>query len=221
MSNDNLMMAPEIADGVNGVCTKVKRAIHDHRNTHGGGYGYTSVDTFYEDMGPLLAEAGLFIVMNEVEAASDGKWLTLTFAFYIYHKSGKAFGPVMRSQGVLANGPQAYAAAQSYAEKYFIRQLFKIPTGEKEADADSQKNEPIPASKKTAAKQDSKPEPDYSKERDLAIEALKMSETLSDLDKWGVVNKPEINRMPAKDQQAIRDAFAEHKKVLEQKKEAA
>lgn len=204
-------MPPEIASGVNKVCTKAKIVVKDHRNTHGGGYAYASVDSFYEDMGPMLAEEGLFIVMNEAAAVSDGKWLMLTFHIYIFHTSGKAFGPIVRTQGVLANGPQAYAAAQSYAEKYFLRQLFKIPTGEAEADADSQKKEPIPVSKK--------PDPDYSKERDLLIKVLQGCADVEALDSWGVDNANGIKKLPKADYDAVSKAFADHKKQLQ--KEAA
>lgn len=221
MSNDNLAMPAEIAEGVNGVCLNVKKAIKDHRNTHGGGYAYASVDTFYEDMGPLLSEAGLFIMMDEARAESDGKWLMLTFNIYLYHKSGKAFGPVVRTQGVLANGPQAYAAAQSYAEKYFLRQLFKIPTGEKEADADSQPaKETIPATKKPDSHHKVPPE-NSAGDKQVALTAISMAKTVAELDKWAQDNKVEMDRLTDKDVAEVRKAFKEKHNELKQQKEAA
>lgn len=217
MSNDNLVMPAEIAGAVNDVCTKVKMAVKEHVNKHGG-YKYVSVDKFYEDMGPLMAEAGLFLVMNEAQSESDGKWLTLTFHIYLYHKSGKAFGPVVRSQGVMANGPQAYAAAQSFAEKYFIRQLFKVPTGEEEADADSQGKTQIPASKKPAS---NKVSPELSASaRAVAIEAIGMTQTLEILQSWGVDAKAEMDRMQPDDLAAVRAAFKRRHDELKQKEAA-
>lgn len=204
-------MPETIAGGVNNVCLNVKKSIKDHLNKHGG-YKYVSYDTFLEDIGPLMAEAGLFLVMNEAHSESDGKWLTLTFHIYLYHKSGAAFGPVVRSQGVMANGPQAYAAAQSFAEKYFIRQLFKVPTGEEDTDADSQGKAQIPASKK--------PSKDFTAERDLAIGALQMCADAEALDSWAVDNKDQIHRLPPAEQKAVREAFAAHKKTLQQKEAA-
>lgn len=213
-------MPAEIAEGVNGVCSNVKKAIKDHRNTHGGGYAYASVDTFYEDMGPLLSEAGLFIMMDEARAESDGKWLMLTFNIYLYHKSGKAFGPVVRTQGVLANGPQAYAAAQSYAEKYFLRQLFKIPTGEKEADADSQPKEAIPASKKSESHHKVSAS-NSAQDKQVALMAISMAQDIAALDKWAVDNKVEMDRLTDKDVAEVRLAFkAKHNELKQQKEDA-
>jgi hypothetical protein len=140
-----LVMPPEIASSIVKVAGNIKMVVKDHLNKHGG-YNYASVDNFYSDMGPILSDAGLIILMNELESKSDGKWLHITFAIHIYHSSGKSYGPVIRTQGVMANGPQAYAAAQSFTEKYFLRSLFKIPTGEAETDADAQAKQPIPAS---------------------------------------------------------------------------
>lgn len=219
MSNDNLVMPAEIAGAVNDVCTKVKMAVKEHVNKHGG-YKYVSVDKFYEDMGPLMAEAGLFLVMNEAQSESDGKWLTLTFHIYLYHKSGKAFGPVVRSQGVMANGPQAYAAAQSFAEKYFIRQLFKVPTGEEDADADSQGKAQIPAGKKVNGH---KVSPETSAvARDAAIMAIGMAQNLEILQSWGVDHKVEMDRMSADDVAEVRKAFkAKHDELKAKQKEAA
>lgn len=211
MNASPLTMPPEVSGPVVDICTKVKVAVKEHVNRHGG-YKYVSVDKFYEDMGPLLAEAGLFIMMHEKSCETDGKWLFVTFDIYLIHKSGKSYGPVPRTQGVLATGPQAYAAAQSFAEKYFMRQLFKIPTGEEEADADSQPKSQIPASKK--------PSKDFTAERDLAIGALQMCADAEALDSWAVDNKDQIHRLPPAEQKAVREAFAAHKKTLQQKEAA-
>jgi hypothetical protein len=212
-------MPAEIAGAVNDVCTKVKMAVKEHVNKHGG-YKYVSVDKFYEDMGPLMAEAGLFLVMNEAASESDGKWLTLTFAIYLYHKSGKAFGPIMRSQGVMANGPQAYAAAQSFAEKYFIRQLFKVPTGEEEADADSQGKAPIPASKKLNAHKVDAGTSAVAK--DAAIMAISMAQSVEILESWAVDAKVAMDRMAEADVAEVRKAYkAKHTELKSQQKEAA
>lgn len=148
-----LIMPPEIAEAIIFVLARVKTLVKDNVNKHGG-YKYVSYDNFLAIIGPLLAEAGLIIVMNESESHSDGKWLHVTFQIYLYHSSGKHYGPISRTQAVMANGPQAYASAQSFVEKYFMRQTFKIPTGEElEFDADTQSNkEPVPPSKPKATK---------------------------------------------------------------------
>lgn len=217
-----LGMPAEIAGAVNDVCAKVKMAVKEHVNKHGG-YKYVSVDKFYEDMGPLMAEAGLFLVMNEAAAESDGKWLTLTFHIYLYHKSGAAFGPVVRSQGVLANGPQAYAAAQSFAEKYFIRQLFKVPTGEDDTDADSHGKAPIPV---TAPKRAPKAETvtllsadESSRERDVLLKNLTLCTSSDEMLAWAQNTAHLRNKLHTADREALKAAYLDLQKSL--KKEAA
>ena len=56
----------------------------------------------------------------------------------LYHTSGTSYGPIHRKMMVAATGPQAFGSSQSYIEKYFLRALFKVPTGETDADADEQ-----------------------------------------------------------------------------------
>lgn len=216
--NEQMMMAPEIAAPVIGVCKKVKLAVKEHLNKHGG-YKYVSVDKFYEDMGPLLAEAGLIIMMHERAAESDGKWLNVTYDIFLIGESGKSYGPVTRTQGVLANGPQAYAAAQSFAEKYFMRQLFKIPTGEEEADADSQPRTQIPASKKQTKPAAETYPPDASATATAAmLTFIDNAKTVQELRLWAVDNSAVLSKLVEADRQKVRDAYAAHEKTL---KEAA
>lgn len=218
--NDALLMPPEIAAPVIGVCKKVKVAVKEHVNKHGG-YKYVSVDKFYEDMGPLLAEAGLIIMMHERAVESDGKWLNVTYDIYLISEGGKTYGPVTRTQGVLANGPQAYAAAQSFAEKYFMRQLFKIPTGEEEADADSQPRSQIPATKKTTTPAaEAYPADASAQARDACLSIVTMAKTVSELRQWAVDNNAVLAKMLDADRDAVRKAYAEHEKVLKQKEAA-
>ena len=149
-------MPPEIAKAVVSVMGKIRTIGKDNRNEHGR-YNYVSVDKFYELVGPLLAEAGIFVMVDErksevsVRESIDnyGKvkniaWLSLEYDVSIYHASGVKFGPVQRSIQVIASGPQAYASGVSFVEKYFLRSLFKIPTGDQD-DVDAHAAEPLPA----------------------------------------------------------------------------
>jgi hypothetical protein len=57
------------------------------------------------------------------------------------HESG-ALGPSMRRSCALPiNGPQTFGAAQSYIEKQFLRQVFKVPTGDRDADETPQSDD--------------------------------------------------------------------------------
>jgi len=210
-----LAMPPEIAGSVNNVCRGIKKAIHDHVNKHGG-YNYTSYDRFLEDTGPLLADNGLFIVMNEHEAVTDGKWLSITFHIYLYHSSGKHFGPIVRTQAVMANGPQAYAACQSFVEKYFMRQLFKIPTGEGEIDADTQSNKtPIPASKGKPKLAQPFNESESIETADHMIAAINACKANNDLIKWAGTAAEDRARLAIQDNARVMKAYKEAEAKLE------
>lgn len=143
-------MPPEIAKAVIDVKAKIKRIGKDSDNKHGG-YKYTSVDQFFEEVGHIMADAGLFVILDEVDAHAEtreatdnyGKakisnWLSCEYDVFLFHTSGAQYGPIKRRIQVIASGPQAYGSAASYVEKYFLRSLLKIPTGEQDADADAQ-----------------------------------------------------------------------------------
>jgi hypothetical protein len=211
-----LTMPPEIAGPVVDVCSAVKKAVKEHVNKHGG-YKYVSIDKFYEDMGPLLADAGLILMMNERSAESDGKWLNVSFDFYIYHKSGKQYGPVTRSQAVMANGPQAYAAAQSFAEKYFMRQLFKIPTGEEDADGDSQSDKPMIPRKAKPATVQLMAVADSARERDTLLASLSLCTSKDAMLEWADKTEKLREQMHEADKQVLRDAFKDQQAALKGK----
>jgi hypothetical protein len=145
-------MPPEIAAAIVNVMGKIRRLGKEGQNTFQR-YQFTSVDQFYEAVGPLMAESGIFTMVYEsVMDISERKtttdrgetkmsvWLSAIYDVYIYHETGKFYGPIARSTQVTASGAQSYASAMSFVEKYFLRSLFKIPTGDKDAEED-QKHE--------------------------------------------------------------------------------
>ena len=146
----------EIAAAIIVVASKVRQLGADEKNPHGG-YAYVSVDRFYERIGPMMAEAGLALLIDEVEAdvkaneRTDERgntkvtaWLYTRYALRFMHASGAVSPPLMRSCALPISGPQAFGSAQSYIEKQFLRAVFKIPTGEKDADATATDGEPPP-----------------------------------------------------------------------------
>ena len=149
-------MPPEIAKAIVEVMAQVKPLGKEGENKFQK-YNYTSVDQFYEAVGPLMAKAGIFtlpfeasMVVDKRETTDDyGKtktsvWLSATYDIYIYHASGAQFGPIQRSIQVPASGAQAYAAAQSFVGKYFLRDIFKVSTGDDD-DVDAQTKRPLPS----------------------------------------------------------------------------
>lgn len=133
---------PEIARAIIAVKKEIKQIGANERNEHGR-YGYVSVDRFYERVGPLMAANDLALLINEtssdIRAGDSGKgWLFVQYELVFMHASGAISPPLRRSCALPISGPQAYGAAQSYIEKQFLRQVFKIPTGDKDADDTAQ-----------------------------------------------------------------------------------
>lgn len=131
---------PALAAAIIAVKKQVKQLGTDERNTQGG-YNALSVDKMYAIVGQLMADAGIGILIDET--ASDIKasektgnpWLFTSYVCRIIHESGAMSPPMRRSLAMPISGPQAFGAAQSYIEKQFMRQVFKVPIGERDADA--------------------------------------------------------------------------------------
>lgn len=132
-------MPPEIAKAIVKIKQTVTMLGADDKNPHGG-YKYVSVDKFYEVIGRKMASEGLALVIDETAAevrdgAKGNPWLFTQYSMSFVHESGAMSPPMRRSCALPISGPQAFGAAQSYIEKQFLRQVFKIPTGEQDADA--------------------------------------------------------------------------------------
>ena len=68
--------------------------------------------------------------VNDRGEVKKSVWMTAEYEFVLYHESGVYSEPIVRTIQVPATGAQSYASAQSYVEKYFLRNLFKVPTGD-------------------------------------------------------------------------------------------
>lgn len=136
-------MPASVAAAIIAVKQKVKQLGHDDKNEHGR-YNFVSVDKFYATIGKLMADVGLALLIDETATeirASDksgNPWLFVQYDLTFMHESGALAAPLHRSCALPINGPQTYGAAQSYIEKQFLRQVFKVPTGEKDADDTAQ-----------------------------------------------------------------------------------
>lgn len=138
-------MPAEIAAAIAKVKGEVIRLHKGERNAHGG-FNYATVDQFYEAIGPLEADAGLVVLPQHVgpprmkKVATKGGETTVvvySFIFMIAHSSGASWCNVndVCEQSVAWMGAQTAGAAKSYAHKYYLRSLYSVPTGEKDADA--------------------------------------------------------------------------------------
>lgn len=114
------------------------------RNTHGG-YNFASTDDIYAALTRKLGEVGLAImplelsheiVRHENKEGKTVQWLRAEFGFVLATEDATWTHPsAKRSLFIQITGPQTHQAAQSYAEKAFLRSLFKIPTGDHDLDA--------------------------------------------------------------------------------------
>ena len=152
MSAPAHQMPVEIIKAIVAITSEVKKLGKEGNNTFAR-YKYTSVDQFYEALGPLMASHGLIDVIDETstvvevrEAVNDrgeikkSAWLLATYDIWLHHTSGASFGPLHRAIQVSATGAQSFASAQSFVEKYFLRNLFKVPTGDKDEVDETDKN---------------------------------------------------------------------------------
>lgn len=111
-------------------------------------YEYASIDDFILFVRMHIADAGIVVEQDELEAKlvdvtkKDGKTMAMwwaQYAFTLHHEKGE-LGPIRKTVMVQANGAQASGSAQSYALKQFFRAQFLIPTGDKD-DPDKVKTE--------------------------------------------------------------------------------
>jgi hypothetical protein len=170
------------------VARNIKMLHRDKRNNYAE-YNYVSVDSFYEALGPIMAEAGLFLIVDEVSTSAEKGFLTANYELHLVSEEGESYGPIRRQVTVKASGPQAYASAQSYAEKYFLRQIFKVPTGEQDADAHSK--ETLPDITPQVKQLD---ETASANLMDKVIDSLYEVTSLEELEDWKKANGSEVKR---------------------------
>jgi hypothetical protein len=140
----------EMAEAVLLVMQELKSLAKTGRNDHGR-YNFAPVDDFYDAVHDLLPKYGLLPTADEVDselvpmetATFDSKgnptakkvaiWIKSTWIFKLNHNGVTSEG-FRRIVWVPTAGPQTAGIAQSYADKNFMRSLFKIRTGEYELD---------------------------------------------------------------------------------------
>jgi hypothetical protein len=131
---------------VKAICkihASVDAVAKSQRNAHGG-YQFASTDDIYAAITRKLGEVGMIIMPLEtkheiVKIEKEGKtvqWLHACFSFVLATEDATWEHPsCRRSLYIQVTGPQTHQAAQSYAEKAFLRSLFKLPTGDMDLDS--------------------------------------------------------------------------------------
>lgn len=113
------------------------------KNAHGG-YMFASTDDIYAALTKKMGEAGLVLMSGEtaceiVRVEKEGKtsqWLRATFCFTLATEEASwTDASAQRTLFIQVTGPQTFQAAQSYAEKAYMRSIFKLPTGDLDLDS--------------------------------------------------------------------------------------
>lgn len=118
------------------------------RNGHGG-YNFSSTDDIYAALARKMGQVGLVIMPLEEKCEivriekqdKDGKtitvqWLHVEYSFVLATDEDTwADDRSKRTLFIQITGPQTFQAATSYAEKAYLRSLFKIPSGDMDLDS--------------------------------------------------------------------------------------
>lgn len=118
------------------------------RNAHGG-YNFSSTDDIYAALARKMGQVGLIMMPLEEKCEivriekqdKDGKpvtvqWLHVEYSFVLATDEDTwADDRSKRTLFIQITGPQTFQAATSYAEKAYLRSLFKIPSGDMDLDS--------------------------------------------------------------------------------------
>ena len=135
-------MPPSIVRAIAEIQRSIESVSRDGNNTHGN-YQFASTDAVYAALSRKMGEVGLTILTLEDDPefkVVDGpkgpqRWCRFKFQFVLATEEGTWTDTMCtRSLYIQILGPQTHMAAQSYAEKSFLRSLFKLPTGDLDLD---------------------------------------------------------------------------------------
>lgn len=148
---DHAAFPPAIAEAVIAVMTKVTFVAKSSENTFQR-YNYASDGDILKQVQPAMAEAGLFLIQDELARhdVAEGRILAVTYGFRLVHKSGVVSPRIYQRTGMSLYknergnyDDKAANKCQTAARKYFILSLFLIPTGEDPDAHDGEAKAPI------------------------------------------------------------------------------
>lgn len=144
-----------IVRAINTVKKAIKAEVIEKtgQTTEGETFKFTKVDAIYLLLGEKMADAGLVIDVLEAEPTKFTRIEVETkdeagnvvkkselwgeFRFLFQHSTEDDSWTDLRASRtlmVLIDGPQKFQAVQSFADKSYLRALFKLPSGESELD---------------------------------------------------------------------------------------
>jgi len=203
------------------VTSEIKRLEKTHKNTHGG-YQFTSVDDFKDEVRPLMAKNGLDLHVSEdsfalstIKTGKDGKdtnVATIRFKFVIEHVSGERSEPSFFTVCLPYTGAQTSGAAQSYAIKEGVyKGLFQASSGDVAEEADLHDQSQI-AGNDRLSKAEAKPLYESLQREMRSI----VSETRSHdaLYKWWADSRDQTRNLPLDWEAGLKKEYAEEWRTL-------
>ena len=189
----------EIVKAICAVQTGLSAVKKSAYNKHGG-YHFASTDDIYASITHTMGKVGLALISLEdnceikrfeqdaIDKAGNAykrtvQWAHLEFSFVLAAEDGSTWTDkrLKRTLYIQVTGPQTFQAAQSYAEKAFLRSLFKIPTGDMDLDSAPQADsieaqealtQPRKRMSSAAAKKDGKTSPKFDEIKKTIAEAI-------------------------------------------------
>lgn len=138
---------PKRADAVGRLTVKIMAITKEIQKLNKGdestaGYAFVSIDDYYEQVALKIArDHGLGWQLSEefdkeqrFQDVSSDLHIRKVFKISVFDDAGDSFNPGFISVTLPYEDATTTGKALSYADKAFMRQLFKIPTGEKEAE---------------------------------------------------------------------------------------
>lgn len=136
MPNDSDSVLAKIVQAIQAVIIALPKLEKTERNNHAN-YSYASIDDFYEIVAKTAAKKGLNWVGREIAHEIKGETAAVTFSFRLYFKDGSVIDDFFQITIYHPlRGPQMSGSVASYADKVFMRQTYKVQTGEPDADHD-------------------------------------------------------------------------------------
>lgn len=158
---DKIRLAKRVAE----VAVQIEPLKKETRNNDAG-FNFVSIDDYYSKVANFVMAEGLYWKLTEAhcQALNTGDILT-TYKASVFDFVNFLADEDYCNITILhpAQGAQTAGSSQSYAEKIFMRQAFKIVTGEPDADYFARKKGPVQAvadkaaQKATAQRAEAKP----------------------------------------------------------------
>jgi hypothetical protein len=151
-------LAKAVASVMKQVGTIPKRGLNKFHNYH-----YVLMEDVLNAVTPLMGQAGLAIIQNEIEIKQiENNRVGVVYEFHLIHESGEIWPPMRGTGMAMARDSKgniddkAINKCHTAARKYFVSSLFQIPAGDfpdvdEDEDANQRKTRgPVPGPQQPA-----------------------------------------------------------------------